>query len=57
MFIYDTFAPKSTLKNALAGKKFRLRDEEELEISQESSERAFPVSRSFRCGRKLIEPN
>lgn len=36
MFIYGTFIPKSILKNALAGKKFCLRNEEELEISQES---------------------
>lgn len=35
MFIYGIFIPKSILKNALAGKMLGLRNEEELEISQE----------------------
>lgn len=60
-FIYGIFIPKSILKNALAGKMLGLRNEE-LEISQESifltsNKRGFYVSRSFHCGRKLIESN
>lgn len=35
MFIYNTFIPKSILKNALAGETLGLRNEGEVEVSQE----------------------
>jgi hypothetical protein len=61
MFIYGVFIPKSIFKDALAVRWQDLRCKE-FEISQEcifkaSNERTFYVSRSFHCGRKLIESN